>query len=166
MTAEDWDEIFWRMVVAAQRAFDNRVPSVHLDDLEEGSAVGFYDMRALCRERPAALMRAGLTFSDDRLYQIANHTHRPTGQAHDDGRRSEDATGSSDGGSAGARGGCGDSPGELRANEGRHGDSCLPARESSGHSREGAALDGTDVEVKVDGQTTIAYTFDTEQCKP
>ena len=69
MTAKDWDEIFWRLVVAAQRAFDDGVPSVHLEDLEEGSAVGFYDMRALCRERPADLLRAGLTFTADRLYQ-------------------------------------------------------------------------------------------------
>jgi len=69
VTAEDWDEIFWRLVVAAQRAFDNGAPSVHLDDLEEGCTVGFYDMRALCRERPEALLRAGLTFAADRLCQ-------------------------------------------------------------------------------------------------
>lgn len=68
MTKEDWDEIFADMVMEAKALLDKGEERVSLDYIEGTSMVGFYDLRALCRERPAALRKAGLAFSDDHLY--------------------------------------------------------------------------------------------------
>lgn len=70
MTTDDWDEIFDSLVRQARAALDKGAASVSLDDLEERSMVGFYDMRLLFTGRKKALLVAGLAFDADHLTHL------------------------------------------------------------------------------------------------
>jgi hypothetical protein len=70
VTTEDWDEIFDSLVKRTRAALDKGAASVSLDDLEERSMVGFYDMRLLFTGRKKALLAAGLAFDGDRLSRL------------------------------------------------------------------------------------------------
>jgi hypothetical protein len=67
MTTEDWAEILATTIRHAAEhigACKSDHPTVMLDELEEHSAVGYYDLRRLCLENPADLAEAGLVYDD------------------------------------------------------------------------------------------------------
>ena len=78
MSIEDWDEIFEAMARHAKEYLTDcrsEPATVMLDELEEHSAVGHYDLRRLCLERRSALAKAGLAYDDE--HRLLRHVDPP-----------------------------------------------------------------------------------------
>lgn len=85
MTATDWNEIFEAMIRHAHEmlaATKSEPATVMLDELEEHSAVGFYDLRSLCLEAPDELADAGLVYDDE--HRLLRRAGPPKPESTDD----------------------------------------------------------------------------------
>jgi hypothetical protein len=83
MTDADWREILATTVRHATEFLDDCKsdhPTVMLDELEEHSEVGYFDLRRLCLERPDEFTKAGLAYDDEHrlLHRIGDPPPRCT----------------------------------------------------------------------------------------
>jgi hypothetical protein len=78
MTDADWSQILATTIRHAKEFLDDcksEHPTVMLDELEEHSEVGYFDLRQLCLDHCKALTRAGLVYDDE--HRLLHHVDSP-----------------------------------------------------------------------------------------